>query len=44
MIKIVVFRKNESILAKQYYQKVLQIYTVAFGEDNLKVKLIKQKL
>ena len=37
-------KKNEAMLAKQYYQKTLRIYLDAFGEDNLKVKLIKQKL
>ena len=37
-------KKNETILAKQFFQKALQIYLDAFGEDNLKVKLIKQKL
>ena len=37
-------KKNEAMLAKQYYQKALRIYLDAFGEDNLKVKLIKQKL
>ncbi|SFJ39916.1 tetratricopeptide repeat protein [Myroides guanonis] len=37
-------KKNDAILAKQFFQKALRIYTDAFGENNLKVKLIKQKL